>query len=155
MLLSDRGGLEYIVLGDVVERAHSGHFGNSKRECAGFVQNDSVDPAELLEVKPTLRDDAATRGTSDSREDGERRTGRYSARASDDDHRDGRSEIARDNKCERRRTEREVDESRREPVGDPLYRRARLFRLLDDFDDFAKGGVAPDFLDAHFEHAIR
>src|SRR4029077_16809098 len=50
--------------------------------------------------------------------------------------------------------EREVDQSRREPIGDPLHGRARLFGLLDDFDDFAEGGVAPDFLDAHFEHAI-
>src|SRR6266581_3970586 len=35
-----------------------------------------------------------------------------------------------------------------------LHGRARLFRLLDDFDDFAESGVAPDFLDGHFEHAI-
>jgi len=55
--------------------------GIPKRECAGFVENDSVDAAELLEVKPTFRDDAATRSASDSREDGERRTGCYTTHA--------------------------------------------------------------------------
>src|SRR5205823_7060464 len=123
MLLGDGSGLEHVILCRVIDCSHCGHFGNSKRECAGFVENASVDAAELLEVKPTFRDDAATRSAPDSRQDGERRTGCYTTRTSDDDYRDSRSEIARDNKGERRRAEREVDQSRREPIGNPLHGR--------------------------------
>src|SRR5258707_630289 len=102
MLLGDGSGLEHVILCRVVDRSHRRHFGNSEREGAGFVQNDSVDAAELLEVKPTLRDNAATRSASDSREDGEWRTGCYAAPASEDDHRDSRSEMRGDNNGEPR-----------------------------------------------------
>ena len=154
MLLGDRSGLEHVILRDVVERAHSGHFGNSESERAGFIQNDRVDAAELFEVKSAFCNNAAPGCAADSREDGERRARRNTTRAGDDDHRDGRGDIARDDEREHRRGERKIHQPRREPVGDALHGRARFFGLLDDLNDFAKGGVAPDFLDAHFEHAV-
>ena len=154
MLLGDCSGLKHVILCCVVERAHSCHFGNSEGKGAGFVQYNCVDPAELFEIKPALRNDAAPGCATDSSQDRQRRSRRNATRTRDDDHRDSRSDIARNDEREHRRAKREIHKPSREAVRNALDRRAGFFRLLHDLDDFAECCVAPDFLDGHFENAI-
>src|SRR6266571_3968558 len=154
MLLGDCSGLEHVVFRSVIEPTYSSHFRNSESDRAGFVQYNRVDPTELFEIKPALRDDAAPRRAADSSQNRQWRPCCNAARTRDDNHRDRRSDIARNDERDYRRAKREIHKTGRKPVRDVLHRRAGFLSLLDDLDDFPKGRVAPDFFYDYFQHAV-
>jgi hypothetical protein len=76
---------------------------------------------------------------------------RQSTRAGDDDNRNCRADVARDQDCHCGRAERKIHQIARQPVRQSLRRSARLLSTLDGLNDLAKARVAPNTFDFYFK----
>ena len=156
MLGAQLGGgsrVQYFIRAHTLGGNDALNFRTPEGESAGLVDNHHIDPPKGFKMHAAFHDRAQTRATADSAQDGQRRSGGYAARAGDDDHRDRGDDIAGDQVSERRCAEGEVDEISGQPVGQPLYRRARAFGAFDSLDNLAITRVAADPLGADFESA--
>jgi len=96
---------------------------------------------------------APARRAADRPEDRKRRAGRDAAGAGDDDDRDRRAHIVRQQIGERGGAQRKVDEIAGETVREALHRSTRALGLLHRLDDLAVTRIASDALGADFKRA--
>ena len=120
------------------------HLRAAKRQGAGLIEHDRIDPAQCFQVDAALDDGTETRRTANTAENGKGRSGRDAAGACNNDHRDRRPDVRGNEIGERCRSEREIDEIAGQAVGEPLNRRARPFGALNRLDDLAVARIAAD-----------
>ena len=89
----------------------------------------------------TLDDGAKPGRAADAAKYGERRAGGNAAGASDDDHRDRRIDVVRDQEGQGGGAEREVDEITGQSVSEMLDRSTGFLSPLDRLDDLAVARV--------------
>src|ERR1700756_4099065 len=98
-------------------------------------------------------DGAETGGPADGSKNRKWRAGRDATGTGDDDNRNRRAHVARDQKGERSGAKREIDQIACQAIGKALHGSAGLFSALNGFDDLAVTGVAANTLGTDFERA--
>ncbi len=138
---------------DAVEGDHALNLGASKRQRAGFVEQQHVGARQRLDVFAAFDQHALACSAPDRRQHGDRRGQRNRARAGDDQHRRHCQRVAANQKGERSDGDYDGQVIAAEAVGEALHFRAVAFRLLHQPDHATKGGVGADALGADAQAA--
>src|SRR4029077_6739313 len=124
---------------------------SAERERAGLVEDDRLHCGQRLEVDPSFDDRSLPRGAPDTAKDCQRSASGDAARAGDDDYRDRRSDVVRNQKRENCGGYREVNEVTGETIREFLDWCARALSAFHGFHDLAEGGVASDTIGPQFK----
>src|SRR6266436_7083131 len=104
-------------------------------------------------MRAALDDRAKPGRAADAAENGERRAGGDATGAGDDDDRDRRVDIARDQECQDGCTERKINKIAGQAVSETLDRGAGFLGPLDRLDDLAVTRVTADPLGGNLQRA--
>jgi len=151
--LGDGGSVQQKLGRAVAGRADIENFGSAEGEGTSFVEKNGVDFAQFFEIKTAFDDRSLLRGAADGAEDRQWCACCDATGARNDYHRNGRTNVVRDQKRQDRRTERKVHQIACQAVGNALNRCAGLFRSFYRFNDFPEGSFPAEAFDAQLKCA--
>ena len=154
--LDAAGDAQHLVLGEALGRGHAGYHVGPPRQRAGLVEQDCVDRAHPLEGKPVLDQDPGP-GRHGGRQRYDERDGESEGVwAGDHQHRHGANHgvvgVAQRQPHQERHHSgagRDVEQQRREPIGQGLGTAAARLRLGDQSLDAGQRRVVTHGVDAH------